>query len=77
MSTGSFDNWLGNVSEIGALYPFEGTEFILWIIGMAIWILWHVRQSRIEANEYADELKRYGSAEALRKRVAREDPEHP
>ena len=44
MSTGNFENWAGEISEIGAIYPFVGTEFVLWLIGMGLFILWLVIQ---------------------------------
>ncbi len=42
MSTGSFENWAGDIADIGPIYPFVGSEFLLWIIGLALWIIWHI-----------------------------------
>lgn len=57
MSTGNFESWAGNISEIGAIYPFVGTEFLLWILGMAFWIGWHIWNLSTEPREW-DEIRR-------------------
>jgi hypothetical protein len=52
-----------NPADIGPLYPFPGTEVPLAIIGIALWILFHVLQTReenrewIEADEKFDERR--------------------
>ena len=77
MTTGSFENWADTIADIGPIYPFVGTEFLLWIIGMALWIIWHVVQSRIEKRQYREEVGRFGDKDTLRKLVAKETPENP
>ena len=77
MSTGSFENWAGNIADIGPIYPFVGSEFVLWIIAMALWIVWHVMQARTENKIYEDEKKRFGDSASLRKILDSEDPYAP
>ncbi len=77
MSTGSFENWAGNIADIGPIYPFVGTEFLLWVVGMAGWIIWHIWQTRIENRTYEDELRRYGDKASLANIVAGESAENP
>jgi hypothetical protein len=77
MATGNFENWAGNVADIGAIYPFVGSEGLLWIIGVVLWILWHIVQSRIENQHHEEEIQRFGSQEKLKELVARESPENP
>ncbi len=57
MSTGSFENWAGNIAEIGAIYPFEGSETLLLIIGVAFWLWWHIKQARDEEKHLAEQEK--------------------
>ena len=48
MSTGTFENWAGNIVDIGVIYPFEGSEFVLVIAGLVFWLCWHIRQMKAE-----------------------------
>jgi hypothetical protein len=69
MATGNFENWTGNILDIGPLYPFVGSEVILWIVGMAVWIIWHIWQARHESNEYREEMEKYAKGENLMKAI--------
>ena len=75
MSTGNFENWAGEISEIGAIYPFVGSEFALWLIGMGFLILWLVIQFRTENKQYEDERSKYGDPETIKKLLDVENPE--
>jgi len=58
MSTG-VETW-ANVSELGPVYPFVGTEGLMFIICLSLWIVWHIWQLRNEAKEFSvehEELK--------------------
>ncbi len=65
MKTGTFENWAGNITEIGVMYPFEGSEFILVIAGLVFWIIWHVRQMKSE-NAALDQQVKELSKEKLK-----------
>ena len=46
-------NWIDHLSAAevqGAVYPGVGTESILVIIALVIWIGWHVLQNNAESN---------------------------
>ena len=43
------------------------------IIGVALWILWHIVQLREEKAEYAEDIRKYGSKESIKKAL----DEHP
>ncbi len=75
MSTGNFENWAGEISEIGAIYPFVGSEFILWLIGIGLWIVWHVVQYRTENRQYEDQHKKLGSPDTIKQLLDVENPE--
>lgn len=57
MSTGTFENWAGNITEIGVMYPFEGSEFILVIAGVAFWLIWQISQLKSENKTLDDQVK--------------------
>jgi hypothetical protein len=77
MKTGSFDNWAGSIPDIGPIYPFVGWEMALFIVGLVLWIGWHVVQARRETRRYKEEIERYGKPDTLRKIIGNEDPSNP
>lgn len=63
-----------NPQEIGALYPFVGTEVALAVVGLLLWLAWHVRQVLIENREYGRALALYRRA-GLARAVQQGGPE--
>ena len=55
MSTGveSF----ASLDQVGAIYPMVGSEEVLFIIGLAIWIIWHIWQIGIENSEHRKDME--------------------
>ncbi len=56
MSTNGMTNWAVDLKDVAAVYPFAGSEVLLYIIGLAFWIGWHVIQLRQEAAEVEREV---------------------
>lgn len=75
MSTGQVESWAGNISDIGPIYPFVGSELFWFIVGLGLWILWHVLQIRGEKRAHREEVKRYGTPGKLQELVGGETPE--
>ena len=63
MSTGNFENWAGNIADIGPIYPFVGAEWLFVLIGVVYWIVWHVRQIGNENRSLADQEQRLKSGD--------------
>ncbi len=59
MTTGNFENWAGEIADIGPLYPFVGTEMWLVVAALIFWVGWHFTQSYNEVKSQED-----GRAEA-------------
>lgn len=57
MSTIGLDSWAVDLKDVGAIYPFQGSEVLMVIVGLAFWIGFHVVQMRQESAEIEDELK--------------------
>ena len=56
MSTTIVESWSGaDLSQLGPIYPMVGTEMILFIIGLAFWLAFHVMQARIEQKEMEED----------------------
>jgi hypothetical protein len=45
--------------EIGALYPFVGTEVLLVILGVLLWLVWHLLDIRGEGKEFEEAARLY------------------
>ena len=71
MNTGKIENWAGNILDIGPLYPFVGTEFVLFLIGLVFWLGWHAMQFRVESRELQDDTKRVGNPDGMKKALDR------
>ena len=65
----TIESWAVDMADVGAVYPFQGTEFILVVVAYAAWIVWHVWQMGGEQRQHKDEVQRYGSAEELKKHL--------
>ncbi len=61
MTTGSFTDWAGTIADIGPIYPFVGTEFLLVLIGVAFWIAWHITQIKSESARLKEEEDHFSS----------------
>ena len=76
MSTG-IESWAGEIAEIGAIYPFVGSEFMLAIAGVIFWLWWHVKQAKIEEQQLREESEKYGNKDTLTQLISQEDPSDP
>lgn len=75
MATGQVESWAGNISDMGPIYPFVGSEVLWFIVGLALWGLWHVLQIIQEKRAHREEVDNYGSTETLQRLVAGETPD--
>ena len=66
MSTIGYDSWAVDLAEVGAIYPFQGTETLMWIVGLALWLLWHIIQTRAENAELAEREKSFDKDSAAK-----------
>lgn len=59
--------WAVDLANVGPIYPWQGTELIMVIVAVAAWILWHIVQLREEKEEFAEDIAKYGSKDAIKK----------
>jgi len=50
-------NWAVDLANVGAIYPLQGMEVLLVVLGLIFWLGWHVLQIRQE-NEDLDKQAR-------------------
>lgn len=73
MSTGNFDNWDGNVLDIGPIYPFVGWEGFMVVLCIVFWVAWHVIQIRMENRQLEEEASTLRQSGGLQRAI---DSEH-
>ena len=56
MSTNNMTDWAVDLADVGAVYPFQGAEGLMVILGLVFWIGWHVIQLRQEGREVRREM---------------------
>jgi hypothetical protein len=74
MSTGNFANWDGDLTQIGPIYPFVGTEKWMVVIAVIFWIVWHILQIRAENKQHDEEAANLRKPGNLQKAVEAESP---
>lgn len=65
--------WAVDLANVGAVYPFQGLEWLFAIICVAAWILWHVWCFRWEAAYHRDRIARFGRDKAAMHRAIESD----
>ena len=51
MSTIGYESWAVDLADVGAIYPFQGWEVTMTIIGVIFWLGWHRMQFKAETEE--------------------------
>jgi len=69
MSTTPIDSWAVDLADVTNIYPFVGFEVPMAIIGIVLWIAWHIWQVRYEKQEFDEEIRKYGSHENIRNSI--------
>jgi hypothetical protein len=69
MSTIGLESWAVDLKDVGAIYPFQGSEVIMVVVGLVFWIGWHIIQMRQEAAEIEEEMKADARGDAARKLI--------
>ncbi|BCH18479.1 MULTISPECIES: hypothetical protein [unclassified Mesorhizobium] len=71
MSTNGMESWAVDLKDIGAIYPFQGSEVVMVIVGLVFWIGWHVLQTRHENAEIEADMTADRTGEETRKAIDR------
>ena len=69
MSTG-IESWgVESLSKIDALYPFVGSEVLMTIVCIVVWIGWQIWQIKFENNSYEEQTSQL-SEEVIKKAIS-------
>ena len=72
MTTTGIESWAVDLADIGAIYPFQGLEFIMLLIGLVFWIWWHIFSIKRELATYEEKIQKFGSNEAIKEAIDRD-----
>ena len=71
MSTNGMESWAVDLKDVGAIYPFQGTEVLMAILGLVFWIGWHIIQTRQESAEIKADMAADRSGDETREAIDR------
>ena len=71
MSTNGMSSWAVDLKDIAAVYPFQGAEVLLYILGLVFWLGWHAMQLRVESTEVEHEMEADASGEKAKAAIDR------
>ncbi len=72
MTTAHFASWGGNIAELGPIYPLVGWEVPIFIIGLIMWIGWHILTIRQEQKQLKEHSEAHGDRDSLTEILERE-----
>ena len=72
MSTTPIDTWAVDLADVAEIYPFLGSEVIMVVIGVVLWIAWHIWQVKFENATYKEDIEKHATSENLRKATSGE-----
>ncbi len=70
MSTIGYESWAVDMADVGAMYPFQGAEVPMVIIGVVFWLGWHISQARRETAHF-EEVAKMSDPEKVAKMLER------
>jgi hypothetical protein len=71
MLTIGLSNWAIDLEGAGAVYPFQGAEWLFVLLGVIFWIGFHVLQIRQERQEVEHEMEADAGGDLARKAIDR------
>ena len=73
MATTPIDTWAVDLADVTVIYPWVGSEGLMVLIAVVLWLAWHVWQIKHENTTYDREIERYGDDENIRKAINEND----
>ena len=64
MSTIGYESWAVDLAEVGAVYPFQGWEVAMTVVGVIFWLGWH-RIQFVREEEHLRNAKELGDKEKI------------
>lgn len=71
MSTIGLSSWAVDLKDVGAIYPLQGWEVLMVVLGLVFWLGWHVLQMRQEEEDIRRELEANGRPDHAKRAIDR------
>jgi hypothetical protein len=71
LMTIGLSSWAGDLDGVGAVYPFQGAEWLFVLLGVIFWIAFHVLQIRQERQEWVHDMEADASGEITKEAIDR------
>ena len=65
MSTTPINTWAVDLADVNFIYPFVGSEVVMALAGIVLWLGWHVWQLKHENSSYDEILQKYRDQETM------------
>lgn len=66
MSTIGYKSWAVDLADVGPVYPFQGSEVLMVILGVIFWLAWH-RIQFVREGEHLEKARKMGDTEKITK----------
>ncbi len=70
MSTIGIKDWNVDLAEVGAIYPLQGWEVAMTVVGVIFWLGWHIIQAKRES-EHLEKAKHIGDHDKVQRALER------
>lgn len=70
MSTIGYESWAVDLANVGAVYPFQGWEGVMVVIGVVFWLGWH-RIQYVRESEHLEKARQMGDKERVEQALDR------
>ena len=67
MSTTPVESWAVDLKDVSLIYPWVGSEWLMVLVAVVLWIAWHFWQGWTEGTDYRRQMARHASPATLRK----------
>ena len=62
----TIDTWAVDLADVTVIYPWVGSEGLMVLVAIVLWLAWHVWQLKHENETYDREIEMYGDDENIK-----------
>ncbi len=65
-----YDSWAVDLADVGPVYPMQGWEIPMVVVGVIFWLAWH-RIQFVRESEHLEKARKIGDAEKVSRALER------